>query len=123
MASSSYGSDSHLLKHKSSSDDGSDHHGGGSHGQQYAKIRPLAIRDEALVILTKAVKRLGRDYIPYIQVARQQLKRLSQEHARALKPSDPGYSMPCLERYEATAVAVWYGRDLFDAGDFVEVRF
>ena len=54
------------------------------------------------------------------QVARQQLHRLSQQHAAAKTTNDPGY-VSALERYENMAVAVWYGRTVFEVGDRVEV--
>ena len=41
--------------------------GGGSAGASSSYIYPL--QHEALKILTKTVKRLGRDYVPYIQVS------------------------------------------------------
>jgi hypothetical protein len=67
------------------------------------------VRSEALRALTKAAKRLGRNYLPFVPAARLLLAPLR----RLLKEKDSP-SCPALEDFDEMSLCVSLGRPLFE---------
>lgn len=116
--------------------------------RETSELRNLSIR-----CLTKAAKRLGPSYRPYIAVAKQQLaplKRLlaAQQFKISGGSHNSSYSLTsnssnsekialmlenggldafarcaALDNYEEMAAGVWHGRSVFEEGDIVEARY